>query len=49
MATGVGISMPVSKRLPLDWVTPDPGNPRTHFDEAEMAELAASIEARGFM
>jgi ParB family chromosome partitioning protein len=37
------------EELPLDWLTPDPGNPRTHFDEAEMAELAASIEARGVL
>lgn len=35
--------------LPLDWLMPDPGNPRTHFDEAELAELAASIEARGVL
>lgn len=37
------------EELPLDWLTPDPGNPRTHFDEAELAELAASIEARGVL
>jgi len=35
--------------LPLDWVMPDPGNPRTHFDEVELAELAASIEVRGVL
>lgn len=35
--------------LPLDWLMPDPGNPRTHFDEAGLAELAASIEARGVL
>jgi ParB family chromosome partitioning protein len=35
--------------LPLDWIAPDPGNPRTHFDEAELAELAASIAARGVL
>lgn len=37
------------EELPLDWLMPDAGNPRTHFDEAEMAELAASIEARGVL
>ncbi len=37
------------EELPLDWIMPDPGNPRTHFDEAELAELAASIEARGVL
>jgi ParB family chromosome partitioning protein len=37
------------EELPLDWLIPDPGNPRTHFDEAELAELAASIEARGVL
>ena len=35
--------------LPLDWLMHDPGNPRTRFDEAELAELAASIEARGVL
>lgn len=28
-------------------ITPLPGQPRTHFDEEALAELAASIEARG--
>ncbi len=37
------------ENLPLDWLMPDPGNPRSHFDEAELAELAASIEARGVL
>ncbi|WP_068075014.1 ParB/RepB/Spo0J family partition protein [Novosphingobium lentum] len=35
--------------LPLEWIIPDPGNPRTQFDEGELAELAASIEARGVL
>ena len=35
--------------LPLEWLMPDPGNPRTHFNQAELAELAASIEARGVL
>jgi ParB family chromosome partitioning protein len=37
------------EELPLEWLMPDPGNPRTQFDEAELAELAASIEARGVL
>lgn len=37
------------EELPLEWIAPDPGNPRTHFDEAELAELAASIAARGVL
>lgn len=30
-------------------IEPDPGNPRRHFDEAELAELAASIAERGLL
>lgn len=35
--------------LPLDWIMPDPDNPRTEFDDAELAELAASITVRGVL
>ncbi|WCT75823.1 KorB domain-containing protein (plasmid) [Sphingomonas naphthae] len=35
--------------MPLDWITPDPGNPRRTFDEAELNDLAASIAARGVL
>lgn len=37
------------EELPLEWIVPDAGNPRTHFDEVELAELAASIAARGVL
>ena len=33
--------------LPIASITPLPGQPRTHFDDGALAELAASIEARG--
>lgn len=33
--------------LPLASIEPLPGQPRTHFDEDALAELAASISARG--
>ena len=35
------------KRIPLDQITPNPDQPRKHFDEAALRELAASIHARG--
>lgn len=34
-------------RLPLSQVDPDPGQPRRHFNKERLAELKASIEARG--
>jgi ParB family transcriptional regulator, chromosome partitioning protein len=33
--------------LPISAITPHPDQPRRHFDEAALAELAASIAARG--
>lgn len=33
--------------LPLDSIIPDPDNPRKHFDEREIADLAASIQSLG--
>ncbi|UIP07320.1 ParB/RepB/Spo0J family partition protein [Erythrobacter sp. SDW2] len=33
--------------IPVSKISPLPGQPRTHFDEEALAELAASIEARG--
>jgi ParB family chromosome partitioning protein len=33
--------------IPISSISPLPGQPRTHFDEEALAELAASIEARG--
>lgn len=35
--------------LPLDWIMPDPQNPRRTFDAQEMQELADSIAARGVL
>lgn len=35
------------ERLPLGWVTPSKTNPRTHFADAYLQELAASIRDKG--
>lgn len=35
------------KNLPIASISPLPGQPRTHFDDAALGELAASIAARG--
>jgi len=35
--------------LPLDSVTPNPDQPRTHFDESEIQDLAASINSVGLL
>jgi ParB family chromosome partitioning protein len=32
---------------PLNWFKPDPNQPRKHFDEARLRELAESLKARG--
>jgi ParB family transcriptional regulator, chromosome partitioning protein len=37
------------RELPVGSVLPNPLQPRTHLDEAELAELAASIEASGLL
>lgn len=37
----------VLKSLPISAISPLPGQPRTHFDEAALGELAESIRARG--
>lgn len=42
--TGNGIQM-----LPTASLEPHPGQPRRHFDEDALAELAASIQARGLI
>ena len=36
-------------RLPLDRIAPNPHQPRAAFDDAEMAELSASIAAHGVL
>ena len=41
-AAGGGLAM-----LPVADIVPHPGQPRRHFDEAALGELAASIAARG--
>lgn len=49
-AEGRGDASPSSsplKSLPIAQITPLPGNPRKHFDEAALDELAASIATRG--
>jgi ParB family chromosome partitioning protein len=37
------------RELPIAQVKPNPFQPRTHFDEAALAELVASIEASGLL
>src|SRR5918993_2604918 len=37
------------RELPMTSVRPNPYQPRTHIDEAALAELAASIEASGLL
>ena len=49
---GLADAMPVSdnirlKMLPVSSIAPHPTQPRTHFDEAALGELADSIRARG--
>jgi len=36
-------------QLPLDQITQDPNQPRKHFDENALKELASSIEAQGLI
>jgi len=36
-------------KIPLDKITPDPGQPRKNFDRDELETLAASIKANGLM
>ncbi|MEI6484736.1 MAG: ParB/RepB/Spo0J family partition protein [Sphingomonadales bacterium] len=43
-ATGPGVV-----RLPVADITPNPDQPRRHFDDAAMAELAASVKAHGVL
>lgn len=37
------------RELPVDNIVPNPLQPRTHINEAELAELASSIEASGLL
>ena len=40
---------PGLRMMPVGMLTPHPGQPRRHFDEAALAELAESIAARGLI
>jgi ParB family chromosome partitioning protein len=37
------------RRVPIEYVRPNPRNPRRNFPEAELADLAASIKERGII
>src|SRR5438477_9219848 len=37
------------RRVPIEFVKPNPRNPRRHFADAELDELAASIRERGII
>lgn len=37
------------RRVPIEFLNPNPRNPRKRFDDAELAELAESIRARGVL
>jgi ParB family chromosome partitioning protein len=37
------------RTLPIDSIRPNPAQPRRHFDEAELDDLAGSIRARGLL
>ncbi len=39
----------IIRKIPLDAIEPDPDQPRLHFDEAELNELAASIRDVGML
>lgn len=39
----------IISELPVDQITVNPNQPRRHFDEAKLAELAASIRANGLI
>ena len=40
---------PGARRAPIEFLRPNPRNPRRRFDEAELDELAASIKERGLI
>src|ERR1700760_3454874 len=37
------------RRVPIEFLKPNPRNPRRHFADAELEELAASIKERGII
>lgn len=42
-------AVPGFRMLPVESLSPHPGQPRRHFDEAQLDELAGSIAARGLI
>ncbi|MGZ9106704.1 MAG: ParB N-terminal domain-containing protein, partial [Rhodoplanes sp.] len=38
---------PGARRVPIEFLRPNPRNPRRNFPEAELDELAASVKERG--
>jgi ParB family transcriptional regulator, chromosome partitioning protein len=49
IATSPTVGAPGIARLPVADIVPNPGQPRRQFDEAAMAELAASVKAHGVL
>jgi ParB family transcriptional regulator, chromosome partitioning protein len=47
--SGAGGTRSGVQMMPVASIEPHPGQPRRHFDEAALAELAQSIEARGLI
>lgn len=37
------------RKLPIEWIRPNPNNPRVNFDDAALEELTASIRERGVL
>src|SRR5262245_18743519 len=37
------------RRVPIEYLRPNPRNPRRHYSDAELDELAASIKERGII
>src|SRR4051794_33109080 len=40
---------PLARMVPLDWIQPNPSQPRQDFPEAGLSELAQSIRANGII
>jgi ParB family chromosome partitioning protein len=53
LGRGLGALIPRAtvgvRDVPVDAIRPNPGQPRTHFDEQELQELAESIRAHGVL
>lgn len=48
-ANSVQQSAPADRRVPIEFVSPNPRNPRRRFAEGELADLAASIKEHGIV